>query len=83
MEMGHLIFEKKILTDAVSNVSVCHCSCLGGFFFLFFYHSFKQFAYLPVPSKSLYLFGRSVVYSIQGSASRTQTLKTDYCITNV
>lgn len=52
-------------------------------FLFIIYHSFKQFAYLLVPNKSLYLFGSSVVSSIGGPASRIQTLKTDYCITNV
>lgn len=67
-----------ILTNVAPNVSVCCCSCLG-----VFYHSFKQAAYLLFLYKSLYLFGSALVYSTEVSASRTQTLKTDYCVTNV
>lgn len=48
-----------------------------------FYHTSEQAAYLLVLHKSLYLFGSPLVYPIEVCASRTQTLKTDYCVTNV
>lgn len=48
-----------------------------------FLSHFKSSVYWLFLYKSLYLFGSSVFYSTEVSASRTQTLKTDYCITSI
>lgn len=73
--------ELSLDTNVALNVSVRHSSsssCLAAF-----YRTFEQAAYLLVLHKSLYLVGSSLASPIEVSASGTQTLKTDYCVTNV
>lgn len=72
-----------IATNAALNVSVRRRSSSSSSCLAAFYHTFEQAAYLLVLHKSLYLVGSSLACPIEVCASRTQTLKTDYCVTNV
>lgn len=73
----------KIATNAAPNVSVRHSSSSSSSCLAAFYRTFEQAAYLLVLHKSLYLVGSSLASPIEVRASGTQTLKTDYCVTNV